>query len=138
MTTTLRSVTKSISIDRTPQVVFDYVADVANWPAFGAPNVLAVSPTDDPDWWDLTTPRGAGLFRVLADAATGVVDHEFTVQGSPVVTIPGRVLPNGAGAEFMLTLLQGPAVEDARFEAVLAGADVELAALKDVLEDLVG
>jgi hypothetical protein len=129
-----RSVTKSVTIDRPAADVHAFLADAANWPLWAIINVLAVEPGDEPGWWKLSTPGGPAEFRIRADAATGIVDHDFRDETKEVATVPARVVGNGRGADFLMTVAQPPGLDDAIFDALLASADTELATLKKLLE----
>jgi hypothetical protein len=128
-----RCVTKSVSIDRPAGEVHAYLADARNWPQWAVVNVLATDPTDDPRWWRMTTPRGTGELRIRGDAATGLLDHDFR-DPQAAWTVPARVVPNGRGAEFLITFFQPPVLSDEEFDRQTALVDVELATLKRVLE----
>lgn len=131
-----RSVTRSVTIDRPAADVHAFLADGANWPRWAVVNVLAAEPAPEPGWWRIATPDGAGEIRIHADAGTGVVDHEFRDPNDPgwVATVPARVVPNGRGAEFMLTVLQPAELDDETFDRMLESIATELATLKTVLE----
>ena len=131
-----RSVTRSVAIDRPAAEVHAFLADAANWPQWAVVNVLSAEPGSDPGWWQIDTPQGPAEIRILADAATGVVDHEFRDPDDPeeVATVPARVVANGRGAEFLMTVFQPSEVADADFDQVLAAVTTEFATLKDVLE----
>ncbi|MFJ5548096.1 hypothetical protein [Streptomyces sp. NPDC093225] len=131
--TIARSVTKTVSIQRPVAEVFDFVADPANWPAWAVVNVQAVEPTDDPDWWLMTTPQGPARLRIRGNAELGVLDHDY-VDDQASWRVPARVVANGSGAEFMITFFQPPTFTDAFFDEQIALVDKELAALKRVLE----
>jgi hypothetical protein len=132
-----RSVTKSVTIDRPAAEVHAFLADAVNWPRWAISNVLAVEPTDEPGWWKLSTPDGPAEFRIYADAATGIVDHDFRDETNEVARVPARVVGNGRGADFLMTITQPPGVSDAFFEGLLASVDTELATLKKLLEEAV-
>jgi hypothetical protein len=70
------------------------------------------------------------------DAATGVVDHEFRDPDEPesVATVPARVVANGRGADFVMTIFQPPELDDAAFDRKLAVIATEFATLQEVLE----
>jgi Polyketide cyclase / dehydrase and lipid transport len=131
-----RSVTRSIAIDRPSADVYAFLADLRNWPRWAVVNVLAVERADEPGWWRIETPDGPAEIRLRPDAATGVVDHDF--RGGPddteVATVPARVVANGRGAEFLITILQPDEVDDTDFDRLLESVDTELGALKAVLE----
>jgi hypothetical protein len=129
-----RSVTKSVTIDRPVTEVHAFLADAANWPRWAIINILAVEPADEPGWWKLITPDGPAEFRICADAATGIVDHDFRDETKEVARVPARVLRNGRGADFLMTITQPPGVSDAFFDSLLGSVDTELATLKKLLE----
>jgi hypothetical protein len=132
-----RSVTKSVTIDRPAAEVHAFLADAANWPRWAIINVLAVEPGDEPGWWKLSTPDGFAEFRIYADATTGIVDHDFRDETKEVARVPARVVGNGRGADFLMTITQPPGVSDAFFEELLASVETELSALKKFLESAV-
>jgi len=129
-----RSVTKSVTIDRPAAEVHAFLADPTNWPRWAVINILSVEPGEDPHWWKLGTPDGPAEFRILADAETGVVDHEFRDESMEAARVPARVVGNGRGADFLMTVTQPPEVSDAFFEDLLRSVETELATLKSVLE----
>lgn len=127
-----RSITKSIGIDRPAMEVHDYLS--RSWPQWAVVNVLAIDPTDDPQWWRMTTPRGTGELHIRGDVATGLLDHDFR-DPQAAWTIPARVVPNGRGAEFIITFFQPPLLSDEEFDAQATLVDTELATLKRALEN---
>jgi hypothetical protein len=129
----VRSITKSVAIDRDPDAVFDYLADAANWPHWAVANVRSVSPSPQPGWWDMETPRGPGRLHIQGDRRFGILDHDF-VNDEAHWTVPARVVRNGRGAEFMMTFYQPPALSDATFDGLIALVGDELATLKRILE----
>lgn len=131
--TTIRSITKTVRIACDPQAAFDYLADLGNWPHWAVVNVKSTSRSDDPDWWNMVTPRGAARLRMRADARHGILDHDF-VDPQASWTVPARVIANGGGAEFMITFFQPPGFTDAFFDEQIKLVDVELAKLKELLE----
>ncbi|CAM5539548.1 hypothetical protein AB0F92_23205 [Kitasatospora aureofaciens] len=130
---TARSMTKAVSIRRPVAEVFAFLADPANWPAWAVVNVKAVEPTDDPDWWLMTTPRGPARLRIRGNAELGILDHDY-VEDQASWQAPARVVANGTGAEFVITFFQPPTFTDAFFDEQIALVDTELATLKRILE----
>jgi hypothetical protein len=128
-----RSITKSVGINRDAATVFGFLANPANWPRWAVVNVLATSPTADPAWWAMQTPRGEAKLRIRAEASSGILDHDF-LDPEASWTVPARVVPNGAGAECMMTFFQPPTFDDAVFDDQIKLVDRELATLKQVLE----
>jgi hypothetical protein len=131
--TTVRSVTKTVRIACDPQAAFNFLADLGSWPRWAIVNVKSTSRTDDPDWWDMVTPRGAARLRMRADASHGILDHDF-VDPQASWTVPARVVGNGDGAEFMITFFQPAGFTDTFFDEQIALVDIELAKLKELLE----
>jgi hypothetical protein len=128
------SVTRSVTIDRPAAEVHAFLADVRNWPRWAIINVLAVAPSKHPGWWTVTTAQGPGEIRIHADAATGVLDHDFRDDSEEIWTVPARVVPNGRGAEFMMTFLQPEGMTAEELDQQLELVERELATLKLVLE----
>jgi hypothetical protein len=122
-----------VTIDRPADVVHRFLAQPENWPRWAVVNILAVEPSDEPEWWDLSTPDGPAQLRIRADADTGIVDHDFRFDDE-LATVPARVVANGRGADFIMTIVQPAEVTDDDFRAVLESVDTELATLKAVLE----
>jgi hypothetical protein len=129
-----RSVTKSVTIDRPAAEVHAFLADAANWPRWAIINVLAVEPGDDPGWWKLSTPDGPAELRIHADARSGIVDHDFRDETEEVARVPARVVANGRGADFLMTVTRPAEMSDADFDGLLGSLETELATLKKVLE----
>lgn len=96
--------------------------------------MLAIEPTDDPQWWRMTTtPHGVGGLRIRGDAATGPLDHDFR-DPQAAWMVPAREVPNGRGAEFTMAFFQPSVLSDEEFDWQAALVDTELATLRGVLE----
>ncbi|MGV4980998.1 SRPBCC family protein [Streptomyces sp. NPDC001709] len=127
------SITKTIGIDRPHEQVFAFLADPANWPEWAVVNVRSIEPTDDPDWWRMSTPLGPARLRLRANAEFGILDHDY-VDDTASWRVPARVVPNGDGTEFMITFHQPPSLSDSVFKEQTDLVDTELATLKRILE----
>jgi hypothetical protein len=130
---TRRSTTKTVRIARDVPTVFAFLANPANWPSWAVVNVKSTVPSAEPGWWDMMTPHGAARLRVRADAAHGILDHDW-MDPQASWTVPARVVANADGAEFMMTFFQPPTFSDSFFDEQIELVDVELAKLKEVLE----
>jgi hypothetical protein len=53
-----RSMTKSVGINRDPDLVFAYLVDPASWPQWAVVNVKSVAGPDGSAWRDMMTPHG--------------------------------------------------------------------------------
>jgi hypothetical protein len=62
------------------------------------------------------------------------VDHGFRDETKEVARVPARVVGNGRGADFLMTITQPPGVSDDFFEGLLASVETELTTLKSLLE----
>lgn len=133
MTTTARARTKSVSINCPPDKAWAYLAEATNWPQWAVVNVKGVAATDDPAWFSLTTPHGTGQIRIRGDRSLGLLDHDFR-DPQASWTVPARVVPNGAGCEFLMTFFQPAAIDDDEFDRQALQVDTELATLKQILE----
>lgn len=130
---TRHSTTKSVRIERDVPTVFAFLANPANWPQWAVVNVKSTSLSSDRDWWDMMTPHGPARLRIRADAAHGILDHDW-IDPQASWTVPARVVANEGGAEFMMTFRQPPSFSDAFFDEQIKLVDVELAKLKETLE----
>lgn len=128
------SITKTITIDRPWGDVHAYLADALHWPEWAIVNVLGIEPGDEPGWWKMNTPHGPGELRIRPDAATGLLDHDFR-DPQAAWTVPARVIPNGRGADFLITFFQPPTLDRAEFDRQATLVDTELATLKTILEE---
>ncbi|MFB7052707.1 SRPBCC family protein [Streptomyces vinaceus] len=131
--TTARSVTKTVTIDRPVAAVFAFLSDAANWPAWAVVNVRAIEPADEEGWWLMDTPNGAARLHIRGNAQLGILDHDY-VDEQASWQVPARVVPNGEGCEFMMTFFQPPTFADTFFDEQIALVDIELAELKKILE----
>jgi hypothetical protein len=131
-----RSVTQSVTIDRPARDVHAFLSNAANWPRWAVVNVLAAEPGHEPGWWRIATADGPGEMCIRADAATGVLDHDFRDPDEPgwTATVPARVVANGRGADFVMTIFQPPELDDEAFDRWLADTATEFTTLKEVLE----
>ena len=110
-----RCVTVSVAIDRPAAEVHAFLADAANWPRWAITNVLAVEPGAEPGWWRSQRRRGRPRSASARTLTTGVVDHDFR-DADGTWAVPARVVANGRGAEFSMTLFQPAEIDDAEFD----------------------
>jgi hypothetical protein len=131
-----RSVTQSVTIDRPAEEVHAFLSNAANWPRWAVVNVLAAEPGNEPGWWRIATPEGPGEIRIRADVTTGVIDHDFRDPDDPtwIATVPARVVANGRGADFVMSIFQPPGMDEEAFDRWLAVTATEFTTLKEVLE----
>lgn len=128
-----RSLTKTVTINRSAPAVIDFLADPMNWPKWAVVNVFSVEPTDDPQWWSMDTRQGPARLSIHGHGDSGVLDHAF-VDEHVSWHVPVRVVPNNDGAIVMMTFLQPPDFTDTYFDEQMALMDKEFDALKQILE----
>ena len=127
-----RSTIKSVDIAATPERVFAFLADPMNWPRYAVVNLRSVTKGEG-GWHNALTKFGEGQIRIEAAEEHGIFDH---VWKDPQATwkVYSRVVPNGEGSTVMMTLFQPPVMTDAQFDAAMKEMDVEMAKLKELME----
>jgi hypothetical protein len=124
---------KSIAVAISPEKLFDYLMDGTNWPKWASYTAKAAR-AKGPNTWVFESIAGPLTVTMKGDRATGVFDHTVSDSSGNSLLIPGRVMPAGGGAAFVLIFTRLPGVSDSQFEADLAHVDEELRALKRTLE----
>jgi hypothetical protein len=125
----------SIYIDRPPAEVYAFASDPGNLPRWAAG--LARSQVErEGDEWIADAPFGKIRMKFAERNPFGVMDHDVTLESGVTVHNPMRVLPNGAGSEFLFTLIRQPGMSDEQFAEDKAAIETDLKALKNLLEGL--
>lgn len=125
----LEARTISISIDRHWKDVYDAIWRPRDFPKW-ASGLRASSLIPDGERWKAEGPDGSITIRFTDQNAFGVMDHVVRVGVGPEIYVPLRIVPNGDGAEVLLTLFRQPGVPDAEFEADAEWVERDLLALK--------
>ena len=128
-----KSVTLGISIDREPQVVYDFVSNAENLPKWAKMFCLSVKRASGD--WIVETPQGPVKLRFAARNDLGVLDHYVTVSPGVEVYVPMRVVQNGQGSEVLFTLFQTKDMPDEKFAEDVRWVNQDLRNLKNVLEE---
>ncbi len=128
----LKSVTLNISINRSPQVVYDVVSNAENLPKWAKMFCLTVSRADA--GWIVETPQGPVTLRFAERNTFGVLDHYVTVFPGVEVYVPMRVVQNGQGCEVLFTLFQANDMPDEKFAEDMRWVNQDLRNLKSLLE----
>lgn len=128
----MRSDTRSIHIQAAPEKVVSFLADPRNLPRWAVG--FAKSVREDDGRWLVTTGSAEWVVRVEVEPRFGVVDF-FMSPAPGVEGLAGsRVLPNGAGSEYVFTQFQAPGMSDQVFEQSVRALTHELAVLRALLE----
>jgi hypothetical protein len=130
--TTLNSRTITVSIERSPQEVYSYVSNPANFPEFATSFVRAAR--QEKGEWVLDTTAGPMTVRFVPRNDLGVLDHTVKLPTGAEVYNAMRVIPNGRGSEVVFTLFQMPEVSATQFSEDAKCVQRDLQTLKAVLE----
>ncbi len=88
----------------------------------------------DGDWWQGEGPAGPVRVCFTGHNAFGVMDHTVDLGGGTEIYVPLRVVPNGGGAEVMLTLFRQPGMSEGDFLADVEWVKWDLLALRELAE----
>lgn len=127
----MRSDTRSVTIRRRPEDVFDYVADINNWPDY---TDFAQSVEDKDTHWIIHSPQGPVRLVPHFDRKLGLLDSAVTLSSGEEVMIPYRVVPNETGAELIMTNFQARGDSPKAYAEQLRWMEKELDAIKKTLE----
>lgn len=86
------------------------------------------------DRWLVQGPEGSVRIRFSDRNPYGVMDHLVEKSNGQRIYVPLRVVPNGDGAEVMLTLVQQPDMDDEKFASDIEWATRDLERLKSLIE----
>jgi hypothetical protein len=129
----MKSDTKTITIERDEQTVFEFVANPENLPSWAKGFARDIRRAGEA--WIIETPHGEELnLRYVTDAEFGIVDYHISPAPGVEFVVPSRVVPNGTGAEYIFTQFQLANMSDAVFEGQVRTLTQELAILKNTLE----
>jgi hypothetical protein len=126
----MNSRTHSLSLAAPPDRVFAFLSRIENLPKWATLFCQALRRDPQGRHW-ITTPQGDILFRIEADAATGVIDMFGGPSEGAMACWPARVVgqPDG-GSLFLFTAFQYPGMSDEAFAAQCAGLEREFPHIK--------
>ena len=123
----------SVSIERSPDEVYQYAKNPANLPRWAAGLASGIERSGDD--WVADSPMGRVTVRFVPDNPYRVLDHEVRLPTGVSVTNPLRVIANGSRSEVTFTLFRQPGMTDDAFEADAQAVARDLATLKLLLEE---
>jgi len=126
----MKTNTQSVSIDASPEHVFDFVANPENLPKWAVG--FARSITREGDDWVVETASGPARIRYVTDPSLGVVDFHFCPAPGVELAAYSRVVPNGEGAEYQFLQLQPPGMSDETFAGQIEALGEELVVLRSI------
>jgi len=130
-----RARTLSVSIARPVRVVYDYLAEPRNLPAW----TMALGPSFReiaPNRWIAETPMmetGPITIGFSPRNRFGILDYEFAY-ADRAMTFPVRVVANGEGSEVIATLFAMPDASEERIVSEAEWVMTDLLTLKTLLE----
>ena len=122
----------SVSVNRQPGEVYEFVADPRNLPQWASG--LSGSIANVGGEWVAESPMGQVKVKFADRNSFGVLDHEVTLPSGDTVNNPMRVLANGDGSEVVFTLYRRPGVSDQELADDAATVGKDLRTLKSILE----
>jgi ribosomal protein S5 len=124
--------TQSVTVDAPVLAVYEFLSNAENLPRWAIGFAKGIRAAGD--HWVVQTGQTEVALTVAADSTTGVVD--FRMEPAPGVEAVAfsRVVPNGAGAEYVFTQFQGSGTSAEIFEAMVKALSHELVVLKALLE----
>jgi hypothetical protein len=129
----MKSDTKTITIERDEQTVYEYVANPENLPTWAKGFARSIRRADEA--WIIETPHGEHLnIRYVTDADFGIVDFYISPTPGVEFVVPSRVVRNGTGVEYIFTQFQLANMSDAVFDGQVRTLTQELTILKNTLE----
>lgn len=128
-----RSITKYIDTHTKPSQVFDFFSNPLNWPQYAVVNLRSIKEGHD-GWFKAVTKFGEGGIKMTPVKEFGILDHIWK-DPQASWTVYARVIPNNQGSTFMMTFFQPSVLDDHQFDNAMKGMDIEMAKLKEVLEE---
>jgi hypothetical protein len=121
----------SVSINRPPDEVYNFVSNPENLPKCATG--LGGSIKNVNGEWIADAPMGKVKIK-FAEKNNGILDHEVVLESGVKVYNPMRVISNGRGSEVFFTLIRQPGVSDEKFEQDAKWVEKDLKILKGLLE----
>ena len=128
----MSAATLTISINRGPKSVYEFVSDLANLPKWATAFCLSIK--QDGEDWLARTPQGPVKMRITPRNDFGILDHIVMPAPGVEVHVPMRVVQNGKGSEVLFTLFRRPDMTDAQYTEDQDLVRQDLTTLKRVLE----
>jgi hypothetical protein len=122
----------SVSIQRSPRDVYEFITNGENVPRWAAGLGNKVRRLDGE--WLVEGPIGSVRVRFAPLNDLGVADHDVVLETGVTVHNPMRVVPNGAGSTVIFTLMRQPGVTARQFNQDEKAVQKDLETLKALLE----
>ena len=123
----------SISIDKSVEEVYTFVANPLNLPKWAA-GLSGSIKREGPDWI-ADSPMGQVKVKFAESNTLGVLDHHVTLPSGVKFYNPMRVVSNDQGSEVIFTLFRVPGMSEENFNEDAQLVQRDLKKLKEVLEE---
>ncbi len=123
----------SISINRTADKVYEYVAKPENLPQWASG--LSGSIKRVGESWIAESPMGQVKVRFAPQNTFAVWDHDVTLPNGETVHNPMRIVRNDRDSEVVFTLFQRPGMSQQDMQSDAAQVFEDLLKLKMILEE---
>lgn len=130
---TLSAKNISISINRPPRDVYQYMANAMNLPKWAA-GLANANLTKSGDEWVTDSPMGKVRVKFAPENPYGVLDHDVILPSGEVNHNPLRVVQNAGGSEVIFTLFRQPRMTDEDLQKDARQIEMDLRKLKSILE----
>jgi hypothetical protein len=131
--TMLKSRTISISINRDPKTVYEFVSNLENLPRWANMAFRSIKQLNGE--WIVETPQGPANVSLTERNRFGVLDHFVKTSAGIEVLVPMRVVQNDEGSEVIFTLFQTADMSDERFAEDIRMVYQDLNHLKNIIEE---
>lgn len=129
----LESRTISVSIQCSPQQVYEFAANPENLPKWASG--LGTAITNMAGACVAQTPQGTVTIRFAPHNDFGILDHYVTLPSGQEIYAPLRVIANGTGSEPIFTLFRQAEMSAQQFQADAEWVMRDLTTLKQLLEN---
>jgi hypothetical protein len=129
----LKSRTMSISINRDPKIVYEFVSNLQNLPKWASMAFRSIKQENGE--WIVETPQGSAKVSLTERNQFGVLDHYVKISAGIQVFVPMRVVHNCDGSEVIFTIFQTVDMTDERFIEDIKMVEQDLNNLKKIIEE---
>jgi hypothetical protein len=135
--TLLRSRTLSVSINRGPKIIYEFVLNLENFPRWAKMACRSIKLLSGE--WIAETAQGQAKIRITERNDFGILDHYVKLLPSPnideEVFVPMRVVQNCDGSEVIFTVFQLASMSEEKYAEDIRMVEQDLLNLKNIVED---
>lgn len=128
----MRSDTQTVTLPAGHTEVYDFLSNPENLPQWAVGFCRSIR--RESGRWLVDTGHGEVPMRYTTDATLGVIDFHFSPAPEVEAVARSRVVPNGAGTEYLFSQFQTPGMPDEVFEAQRSTLADELEVLRRLFQ----